>query len=111
MNKMFLEGFLKGVKDDSYGEGKDRVTRYLAQLYVPGMGDFNVILRSTEQALKLSALDPMVTRVRVPFVLESRSEVRTSDSGRKYARDTVLVRFDDGLLEVLGSLLDTKKAG
>lgn len=111
MNKMYLEGFLKGVKDDSYGEGKDRKERFTAQVFVPGMGDFNIPLISTEQAVKLSQLPPMVTQFRVPFVLESRAEVRTSDrTNAKYARDIILVKFDSALFEVTGSLLDPKKA-
>ncbi len=41
MNRgMALVVFLKGVRDDSYGEGAARKTRYLADVYAPGHGDF-----------------------------------------------------------------------
>lgn len=113
MNKLPLDGILKGVLDDSYGEGADRVVRFMAQIFVPGMGDFNVPI-SQEQAVKLSQHPPMLAKIRIPFTLESRAEVRTSEkSGRKYARENVIVKWDAGMLEVTGSILDDyqKKAG
>lgn len=105
MNKLLLECFLKGVKDDSYGEGSERKERLLALIYAPGHDDFEVPI-SRDTFGKLAALPPMVTMLRVQVTLQTRQDIKKARSGTDYVRESVSVRFGD--LELAGSLLDKK---
>lgn len=106
MNKLQLECFLKGVKDDSYGEGAERKERYLAEVYAPGHGDFSVPVSAVTYG-KLTEFPPMVSKFRVSVQLEARQNVATSGkSGRQYVQTSTVARFGD--LEYIGSLTDQK---
>lgn len=96
---MALEVFFKGVRDDSYGEGADRKTRHLADVYAPGHGDFSIQVGPEEYG-KFLNIPPMITRFRLPFTLQNRSEVRRSSrTGKDYATGVVVVRW--GNLELI----------
>lgn len=93
MSALKLECYLKGVKDESYGEGAEHKALYMAQVYAPGHGDFNIpISQSTYATMLLHP--PMITKWIAHFTVEERAEVRQSNrTGNAYARNVTMIKW------------------
>lgn len=96
MDKLRVEGFFMGVRDDSYTK-KDgvRVERFLADVYVPGLGGFDMPVTAAQYAglLQQSPNTPMV----LPLQLRIENTMREFN-GRKFPVRDLTVRT--GALEI-----------
>lgn len=106
-SKINVSAWLQGTRDASYDKKQsdgsvERVSRYVADLYIAGMGAVEVTVDQTTYG-NLGKQPPMTT-ITVPVQLEMRNSVVSTASGRPYARRELGVRL--GNLE----LADGKRA-
>ena len=90
----------QGVRDDSYDKktdtGVQRVPRFVADVYVVGMGALEIPV--DDMAYRNLQAVQMGTAVLVPLVPEVRNNIITAASGRPYVRRELSVRI--GALEL-----------
>lgn len=90
-----LTVWFQGVRDDGYTKKGEtvRTERYLADVYLPGSGAFDIsVTRAVYEKLLLAK--PMTEAI-LPMSLEIRQDVQKSANGNAYARRNLTPKFGD----------------